>query len=81
MKKQKPKRKIRETTIMSSSSLDSPSSDAVSFDEYDMYGSDPDVETISLSSSSKMDKPDADEHTVRSSFTSANLSYVTMNAG
>ena len=34
--------------IMLSDPLDSPSSDVKSFDEEDMYGSDPDVETISL---------------------------------
>ena len=33
---------------MPSNPLDSPSSDAKSFDEHDMYGSDSDVETISL---------------------------------
>src|ERR1700761_4607919 len=34
--------------IMLSDPLDSPSSDAQSFDEEDMYGSDPDVETVGL---------------------------------
>ncbi|KAN0128954.1 hypothetical protein V8E53_013216 [Lactarius tabidus] len=34
--------------LMLSDPLESPSSDALSFDEDDMYGSDPDVETISL---------------------------------
>jgi hypothetical protein len=34
--------------LMLSDPLDSPSSDARSFDEDDMYGSDSDVETISL---------------------------------
>jgi hypothetical protein len=38
----------RPSPLMLSDPLDSPSSDARSFDEDDMYGSDSDVETISL---------------------------------
>jgi hypothetical protein len=37
---------------MLSDALDNTSSDEMSFDEEDMYGSDPDVETITLASGS-----------------------------
>lgn len=46
----------RNPPSMLSDPIDSPSSDTKSFDEDDMYGSDSDVETISL-------KPDSDEQT------------------
>ena len=48
--KPKPKshRTTRHSPVMLSDPLSSPSSDEQSFDEDDMYGSDPDVETISL---------------------------------
>ena len=45
---------------MLSDPLDSPSSDAKSFDEDDMYGSDSDVETISLKRPSQVAAPDSD---------------------
>ena len=40
--------RVYHSPIMLSDPLDSPSSDAKSFDEEDMYGSDSDVETVSL---------------------------------
>ncbi|KAN0127850.1 hypothetical protein V8E53_014297 [Lactarius tabidus] len=43
-----PHRSGRPSPLMLSDPLDSPSSDARSFDDDDMYGSDSDVETISL---------------------------------
>jgi hypothetical protein len=47
-KKDRDGRTVRPSPIMLSNPLDSPSSDAKSFDEDDMYGSDSDIETISL---------------------------------
>jgi hypothetical protein len=44
--------RVHEMSIMLSEPLDSSSSDAKSFDEEDMYGSDSDIETISLPSGS-----------------------------
>ena len=44
----RPRRTAHISPVMLSDPLSSPSSDAQSFDEDDMYGSDPDVETISL---------------------------------
>ena len=46
--------------LMLSDPLDSPSSDAKSFDEDDMYGSDSDVETISLRRPCQAAAPDSD---------------------
>ena len=46
--KQKHKRNVRSSPILFSDPLDSPSSDAKSFDEDEMYGLDSDGETISL---------------------------------
>jgi hypothetical protein len=45
---QSPHQCARLSPLMLSDPLESPSSDALSFDEDDMYGSDTDVETISL---------------------------------
>ena len=42
------RQRVYHSPIMLSDPLDSPSSDAKSFDEEDMYGSDSDVETVSL---------------------------------
>jgi hypothetical protein len=49
--------------FMLSEPLDDSSSDTKSFDEEDMYGSDPDVETVSLPSISN--QVQSLEHTVR----------------
>jgi len=46
--------------LMLSDPLDSPSSDAKSFDEDDMYGSDSDAETISLKRPCQAAAPDSD---------------------
>ncbi|KAN0136426.1 hypothetical protein V8E53_005794 [Lactarius tabidus] len=47
----KPKRQtVQDMPFMLSEPLDDSSSDTKSFDEEDMYGSDPDVETVSLPS-------------------------------
>jgi hypothetical protein len=51
--KQRSPRTFRHTKVMFSDPLDSTSSDEQSFDEDDMFGSDSDVETISLTSGSK----------------------------
>ena len=49
---------------MLSDPLDSTSSDEMSFNEEDMYGSDPDVETISLGSASNTKVQSSDEDLV-----------------
>ena len=50
--------------LMLSDPLDSPTSDTKSFDEEDMYGSDSDVETISLKHPCKAPATDSDASSV-----------------
>jgi hypothetical protein len=55
--------------VMFLNPVDSSSSDMKSFDEVDMYRSGPDVKSFSLSSSSKANKHDANNHSVCQLFT------------
>ena len=51
---------VYHSPLMLSNPLDSPSSDAKSFEEDDMYGSDSDIETISLKHPCQAAAPDSD---------------------
>ena len=57
-------RSVRSSAIPFSDSLESTSSDSKSFDEDDMFGSDSDVETISLKPGLKDHEQSSNEHLV-----------------
>jgi hypothetical protein len=61
--------------------LESPSSDAKSFDEDDMYGSDSGVETISLASGSKGTVESPDENKVYPLTIHTHFDHLTFKAG
>ena len=58
------KRHIQDMPLMLSDPLDSSSSDTMSFDEEDMFGSDSDIEIISLPSGSQDEVENAQDNMV-----------------
>ena len=80
MGRQRSHQKVHSPQAMFPNPLDSSSSDAKSFDEDDMYGSDSGVETISLASGSKGKVQSPDENKVYAWASYTHFSHLTFEA-